>query len=338
MADRSPLHVSLAGIPGALALPITGLYEVLSAFPMLSELYDGMPASPPFEVDIVAAEKKQTTAASGLPINVHRSVDELERTDIIIVPSMAGEEGCGWQKGRHDEFVDWMTEMHRGGAVLCSACSGVLVLAETGLLDGHQATIHWAFAPAFQRNFPEVELCLDEVLVTSGQREEFVMSGATASWHDLVLYLIGRFVNPASAQAMAKFMLLQWHAEGQAPYLPFSPRTDHGDALVYGLQQWLWSNYAVARPVEEMTQKSKLSARAFERRFKRATGFSPINYVQRVRVEEAKRQLERSASPIDEISWDVGYEDPAAFRRLFKRVARVTPGAYRRKFRIPDFS
>lgn len=317
-------------------MPVAGLYEVLNAFPVVAGFDDSVPASPPFEVDIVGPQKTSMTAASGLPIPVQRTLGDIERTDIVIVPAMAVEEG--YETGSHPEFVAWMRTMHERGAMLCSACTGVLVLAETGLLDGRQATMHWAFAPIFRRHFPDIELCLNEVLVTAGEREEFVMSGGTTSWQDLVLYLIGRSVSPAAAHAMARFLLLEWHSEGQAPYLPFSPHTRHGDSLVLGLQEWLGTNFAVAGPVAEMTRRAGLSPRAFERRFRRATGFSPIGYVQRLRVEEAKRRLERTDAPIDQISWEVGYEDAAAFRRLFKRTARVTPGAYRRKFRMPDIA
>lgn len=336
MADKAPFHVSLIAVPGTLAMPIAGLYEVLTAFPVVAAFHEGVPAIPPFEVEIVGAARTTMAAASGLPIAVQRSIEEIERTDILVVPTMAVEEG--WQTGRHPELVAWMRRMHASGAMLCSACTGLALLAETGLLDGRQATTHWAFGPSFQRNFPTVELCLGEVLVTAGEREEFAMSGGAASWQDLVLYLIGRFVSPMASQAVAKFELLERHAEGQAPYLPFMPRTQHGDSLVLGLQQWLGDNFAVASPVAEMTRKAGLSPRAFERRFQRATGLSPIGYVQRVRVEEAKRRLERTDAPIDDISWNVGYEDAAAFRRLFKRIARVTPGAYRRKFAVADIA
>ncbi len=336
MADKAPLHVSIVATPDTLSMPISGLYEILNAFPMVASFYDGVPASPPFEVEIVGLTRANLTVASGLPVTVHRAVDEVERTDIVIIPIMAVEKD--WREGEHAELVDWMKRMHAGGAVLCSACTGLLVLAQTGLLRGRPATTHWAFAPVFQRHFPEVELRLDEVLVTAGEREEFVMSGGAASWQDLVLYLIGRFVSPSASQAVAKFELLERHAEGQAPYLPFQPPTEHGDSLVRGLQQWLGNNFAVASPVTEMTQKSGLSPRAFERRFKRATGHSPIDYVQHLRIEEAKRQLERTDTPIDQISWEVGYEDAAAFRRLFKRIARVTPGAYRCKFSMSDIA
>jgi transcriptional regulator GlxA family with amidase domain len=164
------------------------------------------------------------------------------------------------------------------------------------------------------------------------------MSGASASWHDLVLYLVARHVGPAAAQAIAKFMLLQWHVDGQAPYVVFEAPTDHKDAAILDVQKWLNDYFTVAAPVEEMVKRSGLAERSFKRRFTKATGYSPIAYVQHLRIEEAKRRLERTDAPIDEISWAVGYEDPAFFRRLFKRITRITPGAYRRKFRFPDFA
>lgn len=335
MAGTKPFHVSLVAIPGTLSAPIAGLFETLTAFPVVANFDDEVPAMPPFEVEIVGRERTSLTAASGLPIAVQRSIDEIERSDIVIVTTMAVDED--WERARNPDIADWMRRMHAQGALLCSACTGIMVLAETGLLDGHQATTHWAFGPRFQQVFPDIELCLDEVLVTAGEREEFVMSGGAASWQDLALYLIGRFVSPTASQAIAKFELLDRHGEGQAPYAKFAPRTQHGDSLVLGLQQWLSSNFSVARPVAEMTRRSDLSPRAFERRFRRATGLSPIHYVQQLRIDEAKRRLERTDTSVDEISWGVGYEDAAAFRRLFKRIAQMTPSAYRRKFAVPRF-
>ena len=133
-------------------------------------------------------------------------------------------------------------------------------------------------------------------------------------------------------------MLLQWHSDGQAPYVPFAPPTDHGDAIVAQLQDWLRKHYAVARPVEELVRRSGLPERTVKRRFTNATGMPPINYVQNLRVEEAKRRLERTDTPIEEISYAVGYEDAASFRRLFRRITSVAPGEYRRKFRLPAFA
>ena len=141
-----------------------------------------------------------------------------------------------------------------------------------------------------------------------------------------------------TSQAVAKFLLLQWHTDGQGPYVPFDPPTDHDDAIVVEAQEWLRTHNAVAAPVTQMVERSGMPERTFKRRFARATGYSPIAYVQHIRVEEAKRRLERTSEPVDAISYAVGYEDPASFRRLFKRITGVPPGEYRRKLQLPAFA
>lgn len=158
------------------------------------------------------------------------------------------------------------------------------------------------------------------------------------SWHDLVLYLIARHAGVTAAQAIARYFALQWHQDGLAPYMVFEGRSDHGDAAVSAAQEWIAKNFSVTNPLEQMVRRSGLSERTFKRRFTAATGMSPIAYVQRLRIEEAKRRLERTPTPVDEISWKVGYEEPAFFRRLFKRVTGVTPIAYRRRVMIPGYA
>jgi transcriptional regulator GlxA family with amidase domain len=208
------------------------------------------------------------------------------------------------------------------------------LLAETGLLDGREATIHWAFAPTFRRNFPRVRLRTEEVLITAGERRELVMTGGVMSWHDLALHLIARHVGPTAAQAMARLLMLEWHADGQAPYIELTPRLDHGDAPIASVQRWLAEHYMIADPVDEMVARTGLARRTLERRFRKATGHSPIRYVQNLRVAVARRRLERTDAPVEEIGFQVGYENTAFFRRVFKRTTRLTPGAYRRKFQM----
>jgi transcriptional regulator GlxA family with amidase domain len=224
------------------------------------------------------------------------------------------------------------------GAVLCSACSGIFLLAETGLFDGRDATVHFAYARAFSSAYPAVPVHPERVLVVSGRREELVSSGASMAWHDLVLYLIARFAGSTAAQEVARLFALQWHQDGLTPYIVFEGRRDHGDGEIRSAQAWLDGHFAVGSPVEEMVQRSRLAERTFKRRFTDATGLSPIAYVQRLRIEHAKRRLERTDTPIEKLSWQVGYEDPAFFRRLFRRTTGLAPGAYRKRFRIPDFA
>lgn len=316
---------------------LTGIFDVMSSFALMPGSSGPAARKSPFRVEIVGLERGPLELASRVPIPVQRSIDELSSTDIVIVPSLLlGSDG--WQKGRHARLVEWMRAVHRRGAILCSACSGIFLLAETGLFDGLSATVHFGYADAFAASYPEISVHPERVLVVSGKREELITSGASMTWHDLVLYLIARHVGATAAQSVARFFALQWHQDGLAPYIVFEGKKEHGDAAIRAAQKWIATHFAVASPVEEMVAKSKLPERTFKRRFTAATGLSPIAYVQRLRIEDAKRRLERTATSVDEISWQVGYEEPAFFRRLFKRVTGLPPAMYRRRFRIPDYA
>jgi transcriptional regulator GlxA family with amidase domain len=306
------------------------VYDALNAFRTMLHS-----ASPPFHVEIVGEAVGPLPLASGVPISVGRSVDTVTTTDIVIVPSILLTTD-GWQRGRYPRLVEWLTRMHAGGAIMCSACSGMFLLAETCLFDGQDATVHFDYAREFSRTYPDVRIHPKHVLIVSGSREELISSGASISWHDLVLYLIARFEGTTAAQQIARAFAMQWHQNGLAPYVVFDGRTDHDDGDIRSIQDWLATHFAVANPVEEMIDRSNLRERTFKRRFTNATGLSPIAYVQRLRIEDAKRRLERTTASAEEISWQVGYADAAAFRRLFKRTTGLTPGAYRKLFRVPD--
>jgi transcriptional regulator GlxA family with amidase domain len=206
------------------------------------------------------------------------------------------------------------------------------------LFDGKDTTVHFGYAGTFAATYPAVPIHPERVLVISGLREELVSSGASTTWHDLVLYLIARYAGATTAQQAARLFALQWHQDGLAPYIVFEGKSDHGDAVIRSAQQWLSRHFSVANPVEELIRRSNLAERTFKRRFANATGLTPIAYVQRLRIEDAQRRLERTDASVDEISWRVGYEDAAFFRRLFKRTTGMSPGAYRKRFRIPDFA
>jgi transcriptional regulator GlxA family with amidase domain len=335
--SAQPLHVSLLAIPEAVISTLSGIFDVMNAFEMMG-VSDGAPeGQSPFKVEIVGEKRGPLSLASRVPINIQRAVAEIEGTDIIIVPSILLR-ADGWTTGRYPDLVEWLTAMHRHGAVLCSACSGVFLLAETGLFDGKECTVHFGYAPQFSATYPGIPIHPERVLMISGDREELVTSGASMTWHDLVLYLIARYAGATAAQTVARMFALQWHQDGLAPYMVFEGRADHGDADISAAQEWLKTHFSVASPVEEIMKLSNMPERTFKRRFTNATGLSPIAYIQRLRIEDAKRRLERTLTPIDEISWQVGYEDAAFFRRLFKRTTGLTPGAYRRRFRIPDFA
>ncbi|HSM14371.1 MAG TPA: helix-turn-helix domain-containing protein [Thermoanaerobaculia bacterium] len=334
-AGPAATHVSVVALPDAVVSTLSGVFDVLNAFAHRGGA--GAGAGPAFRAEIVGEAAGSLDLASGVPTRVQRAVGEIETTDVAIVPSVLLRTGS-WEKGRYPLLVDWLRAVHARGAVLCSACSGLFLLAETGLFDGREATVYYEYARAFSAAFPAVPVHPERALVVSGRREELVSSGASTSWHDLALYLYARYAGATAAQEVARLFALQWHPDGLAPYMVFEGRTDHGDGEIRAAQEWLAGHFAVARPVEEVIRRSRLAERTFKRRFAGATGLAPIAYVQRLRVEDAKRRLERTDATVDEIGWQVGYEDPAFFRRLFKRVTGLTPGAYRRRFRVPDFS
>jgi transcriptional regulator GlxA family with amidase domain len=329
---RKRLHIGIVAIPDAGMATLCGLYDVLGSLAYLSGR-EGVPDEPPFEVEIVGATADPVRLASGIVLPVHGAAPDRE-SDIVIVPSLLVRD-TGWIAGRYPGLVAWMAERHRAGAMICSACSGLFLIAETGLFDGVEATVHWPYARLFGVQYPSVIARPERALVVAGVRGELVSSGASTSWHDLVLFLIGREAGPVAAQAVAKFFALQRHVDGLAPFIVFDPPRTHGDALVAAAQVWLDRHAAIATPVREMVAQSGLSGRGFSRRFQAATGHAPLDYVQRLRVEQAKRRLERTGDPIEEIAWRVGYEDPSAFRRLFQRVAGISPGRYRRQFAQP---
>jgi len=329
--------VSLVALPDGVVSTLFGIFDVMNAFALMGISGPGANGQVPFRLDIVGESVGPLELASGVPVNVKRAIDTVETTDIVIVPSVLLKPE-GWKKGRYPRLVDWLGRMHERGAVLCSACSGIFLLAETGIFDGKDATVHFGYARDFSATFPKVPIHPERVLVISGTREELVCSGASTTWHDLVLYLIARYAGATTAQDIARKFALQWHQDGLTPYMIFEGKSDHGDAHIQSAQEWLSKHFSVANPVEEMIKRSKLAERTFKRRFSTATGLTPIAYVQRLRIEDAKRRLERTDTSVDEISWRVGYEDASFFRRLFKRTTGLTPSAYRRRFRIPTFA
>lgn len=329
------MQIGLVALPDAVISTLAGIYDVLNGAAMMGLTIPG--ASRPFHVKIVGEKLGPLALASGVPIDVQRTIDDVTACDIVIVPSVLLTQS-GWEKGRYPRLVEWLGRMHEGGARLCSACSGIFLIAETGIFDGREATVHFGYARAFAALYPAVTIHPERVLVVSGLHEDLVSSGASATWHDLALYLIAHHVGATTAQEIARLFALQWHQDGLAPYIVFEGRSDHGDGEIQSAQSWLSSHFALANPVDEMIKRSKFAERTFKRRFAAATGLTPMAYVQRLRIEDAKRRLERTDASVEEISWRVGYEEAAFFRRLFKRTTGMTPGAYRRRFRIPEFA
>ena len=226
----------------------------------------------------------------------------------------------------------WIAGAHAAGAMTTSVCSGALVLAASGILDGKEATTHWGFANVLASRHPNIKVLQERILVPTGEGHRVITAGGASSWIDLLLYLIARLAGAEAARHIAKVWLLPTHDDGQLNYASLSAGRQHDDKVVAQAQIWAAENYMNQSPVTEMAALSGLSERGFLRRFRRATGQSPAEYVQTLRVEEAKQMLETSTAPIEDISAEVGYSEPSSFRSAFRKRVGVTASVYRRKW------
>jgi transcriptional regulator GlxA family with amidase domain len=222
--------------------------------------------------------------------------------------------------------------MYARNALLASVCSGSAVLAETGLLNGYEISGHWAYRHMFAEHYPNVTWREDAIINFSAEHKRLITTGGVTAWQDLAVYLINRFCGIQQAIYTAKVHLLSTHTDGQLPFAVMTQRYQTSDAIISDCQRWIVGNLSSPNPVSQMTERSGLKPRTFARRFLESTNYQPIEYVQNLRIEAAKKALETETTSIVEISIMVGYEDPASFRRLFKRKVGITPALYRKKF------
>ena len=331
-ADVKVPRVCLLATADTSAAVLYGLYDVLStAGSAYSEYTSGTQRDKLFDVRVVAATGEPFRCFGGVMVEPHAAIDAVDGAEIVIV--------CDFNtpinkppRGQYLAEIDWLKRLHAGGAILGSVCSGSLVLAEAGLLDGLEASGHWAYRDMFREHYPAVRFRVGSILKASGEQDRIVTAGGVTAWQELALYLIARVCGPRHAIETAKIFILSDHSDGQLPFAVVTPRQCTTDAVIGKCQAWIGENYASANPVAAMAARSGLAQRTFARRFLAATGLQPVDYVHTVRVEEAKQLLETESIAVEEVGRMVGYEDPTFFRRLFKRKAGLTPTAYRRKF------
>lgn len=278
-----------------------------------------------FEVAIVTQDGLHATCLNQVKIYPHQAAADIKTTDVIIVSSFSDFNTLETNKG----VVGWLRKHYKKGTTIASICVGSFLLAETGLLDGKIATTHWGFAGEFQKRYPQIEL-RPERLIT--EDENLICSGACSSYIDLSMYLIDRYCGREVAMECSKTMLHDFGRSSQSPYMVFLFQKDHGDSRILEAQEWIEKNYMKNINIHLLSKKFGMSQRAFERRFRKATGDSPLFYIQRVRTEAAKRYLETGNQTFNEITYKVGYEDSSFLRKIFKNHTGLLPKEYRGKF------
>jgi transcriptional regulator GlxA family with amidase domain len=332
-ARSAPVRVALLALPETTPGAVYGLHEVLGAVGTTWSQMTGEPDPPVrrFSPVIASADGEAFASPSGARIAVERSIREAGDYDIVVATDIAFDLTSD-PRGRWPEQVAWVRRQHAGGALACSVCTGSVFLAEAGLLDGEEATTHWAAAPVFRDRYPSVRLRQARILCPAGPEHRVVTSGGASSWTDLALYLIARFSGEAEARRIARAFLIGDRSEGQMPFAAMARPRQHEDGAVAEAQLWIADHYTLPNPVARMAERAGLPERTFTRRFRKATGYGPVEYVQALRIEEAKQMLETTDEPTDAVALAAGYADPVFFRRLFKRQVGVSPARYRQRF------
>jgi len=329
---KAPVTVALLALPEVTASTLYGMYDLFAAAGRdWGFIVDGAPGEPKIRPQVVSAAREGFRAINGVTITPEATLAECPRADVVCVPELfvAPEEPLA---GRFGAEIEWLRRQYADGAILASACSGALLLAETGLLAGLEATTHWGYADALARSHPEVKVHARRALVASGEGQRIVMAGGGTTWQDLALFLIARLVGVDEAMHVARVYLIDWHNIGQQPFARLARSRQVDDAVIARCQAWIAEHYGEANPVTAMVRLSGLAERSFKRRFQQATGMPPLEYVHALRIEEAKQMLEAGDEPIEAIAHEVGYEDAAFFSRLFRRKVNLTPADYRRRF------
>jgi transcriptional regulator GlxA family with amidase domain len=330
--SRAPIDVAILAFRETTASVTYGMYDLfMAAGRDWGFVVDGHPGPALVRPCIVAARAEAFLAANDVWIAPQATLGERPDASIVCVPELAVPPQTALA-GQFDDEIAWLRRCYQQGATLATACSGAVLLAEAGLLDGHEATTHWAYCDILRSRYPAVKVRKERALVVSGEGQRLVMAGGGTSWQDLALFLIARFVGVDVAMQVARVNLIDWHSVGQQPFARLACSRQVSDAAIARCQAWIAEHYDQPSPVSAMVRLSGLAERSFKRRFRQATGMSPLEYVHTLRLEEAKQMLESGDDAIEAIANDVGYEDAGFFSRLFRRQVNLTPAQYRRRF------
>lgn len=280
-----------------------------------------------FRVELVSLTEDKKVNNNGFEITCDVTLSECEEVDLVIIPAMVGDFASLIQK--HSAFIDWLKIQYEKGTVLCSTCSGAFFLAATGHLDGREATTSWFASAAFRALFPRVKLMDEKIIVDNGRS---ITSGATMSFQNLCIYLIEKYYGTEIGNYAAKMFLVEKGKASQLTYSIFNAQKDHADDEILKTQHFIEKNAGEKISVSQLAQDSAMAERTFIRRFKNATGNTPSEYIQRVKVELAKKLLENETYSVKEICYETGYEDQTYFRSVFRKFTGQTPAKYKKQF------
>lgn len=321
-------HVSILVPQGeAIVSSIVGSYKI---FRGVNEylIRTGKQREDYFKIDLVGLQQDISYYDGIFQVNATKTIDQIENTDLIIVTSILGDIRMALEKNR--AFVPWITEQRiKNNAEVASLCTGAFILAETGLLNGKSCATHWVAADAFKMMYPQINLLEAKVI---SEDNGIYSSGGAYSFLNLLLHLVEKYCGRETAIWCSKIFEIEFDRNDQNQFVVFNGQKDHADEPIKSAQLFIESNYEEKISVEDLASRAAISRRNFVRRFKKATANTPLEYIQRVKIEAAKKNLESSTSNINEVMYKVGYNDTKAFRNIFRKHSGLSPIEYRKKY------
>lgn len=305
---------------------ITGSFEILMR---ANEIWKTLGHRPMLDVRLAGVTDQMKVDVGFFSLHPI-SITDVKKTDLVIVPSLAHDYDAILRDNK--ELVGWIKDQYHGGAEIASICTGAFLVAATGLLDGKSCSTHWNAAEGFKRLFPKVNLQIDKLLIAE---KRIYTNGGAYSFLNLILFLVEKYFDRQTAILCSKIFQIDIDRSSQSPFYIFRTQKNHGDELIQKAQTYIEENLAEKISFEALASRLAISRRNFDRRFVKATGNTPVEYLQRVKVEVAKSTLEKGRKSIFEVMSDVGYSDDKAFRQVFRKITGLSPMHYRAKYNKP---
>lgn len=315
----------------SILVPETAVIEAVAdpnyMFKAVNQFLVAAGREPLFQVQLVGLTKEVRLDNSLYSVHTDKLLHEVDKTDLIFIPAISGDIATALELNQ--EMIPWIVAQYRSGAELASLCIGAFLLAATGLLNGKKCSTHWNAANAFRNMFPQVEL-VEGSIITEEQR--IYSSGGANSYWRLLLYLVEKYTDRDTAILASKYFAVDIDRESQRSFMMFRGQKEHADTDILQAQLFIEAHYQGRITVDELADRYAMGRRSFERRFKKATSNTVVEYMQRIKIEAAKRSFESSRKNINEVMYDVGYTDTKAFRTVFKKITGLTPIEYRNKY------
>lgn len=322
------MHVSVLVPNGdAVISSIVGSFKIFNAVNSFLQ-QTGQRTDNFYQIDLVGTESKNEYYGGLFQVQPTRSITEIEKTDLIIITTIMGDYDNGI--ALNQEFIKWIRGQRiNHNAEVASLCTGAFLLAESGLLNGKSAATHWMAHEIFKQKYPKIQLLPEKII---SEENGIYTSGGAYSFLNLLLHLVEKYNGRETAIWCSKLFEIEFDRENQNQFIIFQGQKDHTDEPIKKAQEIIESNIHAKISIEDLAEKVAISRRNFVRRFKKATANTPLEYIQRVKIEFAKKSLENSTKNVQEVMFDVGYNDDKAFRNLFRKITGLTPHEYRMKY------